>query len=342
MGLGYHMVEALIRESQHRPIEGDVILIGRQTTVFTAQSILGLLREHGVDVEHLTEADIEIDRNTINRQLVFADQDLISDAALFRLLDVPKVLALDHSDYEGAEIIHDLNTPIPERLRECADFIVDGSTLDNVFDPAMVISNFAAMLRPGGRLITTNMYSNYYEPYVILPPLWYLDYFVYNAFADCKVYIVLSAEDVQSRVPDNAFTIDLDALLTPGRRVGAFTAPGIMATIVMAEKAVASTSNLKPAQQHYRSASDWKSYRNNLQKIQENQRHHLVRTRGDISFFDVKGGHFFMANDFTARDPWTEMQKSHGGIAESNPPSAGQWPMGFPKNILRWCGSLLR
>jgi hypothetical protein len=47
------------------------------------------------------------------------------------------------SPYEGAEIIHDLNRPVPDKLKESADFIVDGSTLDNVFDPAMVLRNFA-------------------------------------------------------------------------------------------------------------------------------------------------------------------------------------------------------
>jgi hypothetical protein len=66
------------------------------------------------------------------------------------------VLALDHSNYEGAEIIHNLTTPVPPELRKRADFILDGSPLDNVFDPATVITNFAEMLRPGGRLITTN------------------------------------------------------------------------------------------------------------------------------------------------------------------------------------------
>jgi hypothetical protein len=64
--------------------------------------------------------------------------------------------------------------PLPGKLRNLADFIIDGSTLDNVLDPAMAIRNFAAM--------TVNMYSNHYEPYAILPPLWYPDFFVVNKF----------------------------------------------------------------------------------------------------------------------------------------------------------------
>ena len=67
MGLGYHVVEALIREHNYRPITGNVILIGRQAVYLTPQDILALLREHGVDVGAVTAAQIEIDRHTTNR-----------------------------------------------------------------------------------------------------------------------------------------------------------------------------------------------------------------------------------------------------------------------------------
>lgn len=316
MGLRYHMVEALIREHIHKPISGDVVLVGRQTVYFSPQTILALLREHGVTVDGVDASDIEIDRSTVNRLSAFADDSLITDTALFRLLGVPRVLALDHSDYEGAELIHDLAKPLPSELRNCADFIVDGSTLDNTFDPAMVMRNFAEMLRPGGRIIMTNVFSNHYEPYAILPPLWYLDYFVANGFADCKVYVlVLPWMSESTTQPQNAsdvtdvFYVDLDALLDPSRRVSSFVSPRMMSTIVFAEKASESTTHVGPVQQHYRSEADWIRHRENLHRIRSSQRPHLVRSRGNITLFDVRSGHLFMAGDFTARDPMTEIRK---------------------------------
>jgi hypothetical protein len=304
MGLRPHVAEALVRECIHRPLAGDVVLIGRQTVYLTAAQALDLLRRNGIEIGMAAEANIEIDRSTLNRLAGYEGLDLITDRALFRLLGVPHVQALDHSDYEGAEIIHDLTKPVPAELRSCADLIFDGSTLDNCFDPATVIGNFAEMLRPGGRLITTNVYSNHFEPYVMLPPLWFLDYFTVNGFADCKVYIL----DHGSAGVD-VFTIDLDALLDPARVVSAFVSPNVMATIVLAEKGPASTSHVKPAQQHYRSATDWVSYRDNLRIIKANPRPHVVRSRSDIRFFDVRGGHLFVASDFTARDPMSEIRR---------------------------------
>lgn len=299
MGIGYHVVEALIRESQYRPLSGDVVLIGRQTVYFTPESIVELLGKHGIEV-NVNPADIETGGGSTNNLANHYSKKLITDAALFRLLGMPKVQALDHSDYEGAEIIHNLTKPLPPNLEGCADFIVDGSTLDNVFDPAMVIRNFAAMLKPGGRLITTNMMSNHYEPYAILPPLWYLDYFVANGFIDCKVYIVVYRDGEGTGA--DVFTIDVDALLDPGRVVSAFVSPRMMCSIVFAEKGPSSTSNTLPSQQHYRSAAEWKTYRSNLAAMKTNKRPHIIRTSGEIDFTDVRGGYLFMSDDFTARD----------------------------------------
>ena len=41
------------------------------------------------------------------------------------------------------------------------DFVVDGSTLDNTFNPAQTLRNFAELLRPGGRLLTINAFSTF-------------------------------------------------------------------------------------------------------------------------------------------------------------------------------------
>jgi hypothetical protein len=305
MGLTFPIVDTLIREHVYRPLTGDVLLIGRQTIYFTPAAILDLLREHGIEVAGITEGEIEIDHSTVNRLAEFADADLITDRALFRLLGIKRVAALDHSSYEGADIVYDISKPVPPELHNIADFIVDGSTLDNVFDPAAVIHNFADMLRPGGRLLTSNMYSNHYEPYAMMPPLWFLDYFVVNGFADCKVYIRVAT------TPYNTFTIDIEALLDPARHVSAFASPHEMATLVLAEKSEQSTSDIRPSQQHYRSEEEWGRYRRALQTIKAHPRPHVARSGGNIVFFDVKGGHLFMDANYVARDPLTEILRLH-------------------------------
>lgn len=308
MGLTYFTIETLMRERAYRPLTGTTVLIGRQKVYAAPAELLPLLGEYEIDLQGMAADDIEIDRKTVNRLDAFADVDLITDRALFRLLGASRVVAVDLNDYEGAEIIHDLTKPLPAELRNFADFVYDGSTLDNIFDPAMVIRNFAEMLRPGGRLLTVNTYSNHYEPYAMLPPLWFLDYFVVNKFVDCKVYIRVAS------TPLNAFTIDLQALLDPARGVSAFSSPYPMATVVLAEKGDGSTSDLNPVQQHYRSNDDWTTYRAELRRMMAWPRPHIARSDGDIVLSDVQGGHMFMDTNFVARDPWTEIHRRRSPI----------------------------
>ncbi len=308
------MVEAIVREHCHKPISGDVVMIGRQTVYFTPEGILDLLRLHGISLSHVSSSDVELDRSTQNRLPGYEGARLITDAALFRLLGVPSVLALDHSDYEGAEIIHDLTKPLPNELKARADFIVDGSTLDNVFNPALALKSLAELLRPGGRLLSTNVYSNHGAPYTILTPLWYLDYFVMNGFVDCKIYVlVFNKSDMGS--PD-VFCFNLEQLRADGPLVSTFSSPHTMAVIAFAEKGPRSTTDIFPAQQQYRSSSDGATFRRNLATIMQSRRPHLVRSAGPISFFDVSGGHLFVADDFTERDPMTEIIR--GRAADKN------------------------
>jgi SAM-dependent methyltransferase len=276
MGLGGQAIDAIGREHAHRPITGDVLFIGRQTVYFSPAELVGRLRDHCREVD---ASAIEVDRTTLNRRM---GGEFVTDRSIFRALGLPpeRIKALDVSDYEGAEVIHDLNRPIPDALRASADFIVDGSTLDNVFDPAMALRNMADMLRPGGRLLTINAWNTRDSAYTLSSPPWYFDYFVANGFADCKVYICVGAGRSTNVYWLNPELIDEEEwrLRTP-----------ILATwwrrpfiVMLAEKSARSTATATPNQAQYRSQAEWDVYRANLATIQASPRPHVVRSIGRL------------------------------------------------------------
>ena len=53
---------------------------------------------------------------------------------LFELLGADHVESLDFSDYEGATVIHDLNDPIPKQHHNSFSAVVDGGTIEHVFN----------------------------------------------------------------------------------------------------------------------------------------------------------------------------------------------------------------
>lgn len=65
-------------------------------------------------------------------------------------LGASDVDVLDASPYQGATTIHDLNEPVPEDWHQRYDAIIDGGTLEHIFNVPTAFANVANMLKIGG------------------------------------------------------------------------------------------------------------------------------------------------------------------------------------------------
>jgi hypothetical protein len=286
MALGRDVVEAIIREHAYRPITGHVLLIGQQAITLSRDEVLELMREHDV-----LAAGHE-------PQVVSADSGGMSAAAFFQFLGIERLHMLDSAS-AGEDGIGYFGELLSGQLTASVDFIVDGGALADTFSPATALRNYASLLRPGGRLIVVNNLSAHFDPYSVPSASWYLDYCVTNGFGDCKVYVL----DYPAGQPANAFYLDVDCLLHPAGEIRTFLSPHETAVILFAEKDAASTADQTPVHAHRRSAAEWQRYRQNLARIKQSPRPHLVRSRGEPGELDVRGGHLFMRTDYTAVDP---------------------------------------
>jgi SAM-dependent methyltransferase len=294
MGLA-QLVDVILREHTHKPLHGDALFIGRQTVPLTRGEALAKLQSYGIRPA-VNPASIEIDTSTIHHRPSVASN--ISDASFLRLLGLRNIRALDHSSYEKADIIHDLRRPLPWRLRRSADVVIDGSTLDNVFTPATALQNLARLLKPGGRLFMLNAGSPHETAYVLTTPMWYVDYFVTNGFADCKVYVVVYAV-AGDKKNVNVFYVDLAQIESRRREMGRFLSSYPLSIVVFAEKGIRSTWDKLPIQQDYRSPREWTSYLANVAAILRSRRPHLLAssTGRFLGESEVKGGHIYIAPD---------------------------------------------
>jgi hypothetical protein len=69
--------------------------------------------------------------------------------------------SLDADAYQGAGLIHDLNTPLPPDWHGRYDWVFDGGTLEHVFDLPQASKNVAALLREGGLFIAMSPCNNW-------------------------------------------------------------------------------------------------------------------------------------------------------------------------------------
>ena len=80
---------------------------------------------------------------------------------LFRAMGAQEVETLDVSAFEGATIVHDLNQPLPEALHGRFDAVVDGGTLEHVFNVPVAMRNAMDAVAAGGRFYASLPANNY-------------------------------------------------------------------------------------------------------------------------------------------------------------------------------------
>ncbi len=81
--------------------------------------------------------------------------------AFVRLLGASTVEAADASAYEGAELIHDFNRPVPASWEQRYDWVLDGGTLEHVFNYPVALANCMRLVRENGRLFLFTPANNY-------------------------------------------------------------------------------------------------------------------------------------------------------------------------------------
>jgi hypothetical protein len=187
MGLAIPALRYLVREHLRRPFDGPVLTLGRQCVYATIPEILALLDDEGIVAGAFADTDA---RTNIPGWALGLERGFTSDRAFFAALGGLHVEALDVSDYERPDHLCDLNQPVPEALRSRFGLIVDGGTLEHVFDTRQALANVAAMLATGGRVIHMSPATNYIDHgFYQFSPTLFFDYYGANGFDDMHCLI---------------------------------------------------------------------------------------------------------------------------------------------------------
>ncbi len=86
--------------------------------------------------------------------------DGFADDFIRVLLGAQEVTSIDFSDYQGAPIVHDLNRPIDASLHRSFDAVVDGGSLEHIFDVKQALANYMNLVKRGGDLFIVTTANN--------------------------------------------------------------------------------------------------------------------------------------------------------------------------------------
>ena len=158
MGLDINAVQFLI-DARGKGVEfGEVLTLGRQDLNVYPARMVQLLEAHRYSAEAFKGDD----------KVLYAEPCFLS-------LGAKSVSSLDASGFEGATVVHDLNSPIPPELKERFDLVVDGGTLEHVFNFPVALQNCMEMVKPAGHILFHTCANNWcgHGFYQFSPELFY-------------------------------------------------------------------------------------------------------------------------------------------------------------------------
>lgn len=117
-------------------------------------------------------------------------QDIFAEE-FFHFLGAKEIVSADRSDYEGATFLHDLNRPFPEKMRGTFDLVMDGGTLEHIFDFPAALRHCLELVSVGGHFITITPANQWmgHGFYQFSPELYFRIFQAENGFRLRKIVL---------------------------------------------------------------------------------------------------------------------------------------------------------
>lgn len=125
----------------------ETLTIGRQQLFLSADELMTAFADYGYRLNAGTAAGMLTGTRPAD--------------PVFRMLGATALDSIDASDYEGATIIADLNDPVDAGLHERFSVVLDGGSLEHIFNFPQAIRSCMALTAVGGHLLMVTPADSY-------------------------------------------------------------------------------------------------------------------------------------------------------------------------------------
>lgn len=229
--------------------KGSVLCLGEQLLGYSVDVLIKSKKKykHSVNLDNF----IHLDKKKILNQKLF-----------FNTLGFDNIDTLDVDDYEGANIIFDLNDNItPENLINKYDFIYDGGTLEHVFNIGNALKHLTKMTKKRGFIFHSNPCNGYIDHgFFQISPTLYFDYYLSNGFK------IVFAHIVEKSIGRKIYPVRQDLYRTLDQDFGSkYTPKGVLNFCTQNTKE--SEEIITPQQGYY--ISKWKNNNQTSYKVEK-------------------------------------------------------------------------
>ncbi len=118
-------------------------------------------------------------------------QDKYIDNLLLDFFGASSIDSVDNSDYEQASIIHDMNLPLSDAMHCCYDTVIDGGSLEHIYNLPQALKNCSLLCRPGGQIIHILPAINHcgHGFWQFSPELFFSLYSIENGYIDTEIFL---------------------------------------------------------------------------------------------------------------------------------------------------------
>lgn len=171
MGLDINGTKFLLFARRHGVSFANTAMIGRQEMQASPAELADNLSRFGTPT---TPADGE---------KLIADADGYSESFL-TALGADEITSFDASTYESATVVHDFNQPIADEFKGRFSVVLDGGTLEHVFNYPVALKNCMEMVAEGGHFLAITPANNQlgHGFYQFSPELFFRVFSAQNGF----------------------------------------------------------------------------------------------------------------------------------------------------------------
>jgi hypothetical protein len=180
-------LKLIVRAHSRYNFSGDMLTLAVPDVYATPSDIDNWFRTFAKTKSQLSPEHSELSENQICRRLGY-----IKGKSFFSAFGFDKIDSLDIPGCEHpADILHDLNTPLPEALHGKYQFLMDPGTLEHIFDQRQCFETCHRALAIGGVVCHFVPIYSYNGGYYSINPNVVHDFYAANGFGESEAYVIM-------------------------------------------------------------------------------------------------------------------------------------------------------
>lgn len=179
--------ELIVRAHKQYNFSGRALSLGVAEVSATPEQLVAWFSKYSAVPSKLDGESVQFSTNPIGKR-----QRWVTDKSYFSAFGIDDLHSLDIPGCEhDAEIVHDLNTPLPDHHHGQYDFIVDPGTLEHIFDQRQCFETIRSALAVGGVICHFVPIYSYNGGYYSINPNVVHDFYRNNGFGEITSYVIM-------------------------------------------------------------------------------------------------------------------------------------------------------